>query len=91
MIHIAPEQLEGVYQKLYQASRRFILIAEEYYNTTPVSVPYCGHVDRLFNRDFAGAMLDRHPDLELVDYGFVYYLDVLFPQDDMTWFLLVRT
>ena len=89
LIHIAPEQLEGVYEKLYQASRRYILIAE-YYNPTPVSVPYRGHADRLFKRDFAGEMLDRYPDLELVDYGFVYHRDPLFPQDDMTWFLLAR-
>jgi pseudaminic acid biosynthesis-associated methylase len=90
LIHIAPEQLEGVYEKLYLASRRYLLIAE-YYNPTPVSVPYRGHADRLFKRDFAGEMLDRYADLELVDYGFVYHRDSLFPQDDMTWFLLART
>jgi hypothetical protein len=37
------------------------------------------------------AQLDRYPDLDLVDYGFVYHRDPLFPQDDMTWFLLQRT
>lgn len=90
LIHIAPDQLAAVYEKLYQASRRYILIAE-YYNPTPVSIPYRGHAERLFKRDFAGEMLDSYPDLELVDYGFVYHRDPLFPQDDMTWFLLRRT
>ena len=90
LIHIAPDHLPDVYQRLYQATRRYILIAE-YYNPTPVSVPYRGHTDRLFKRDFAGEMLDRYPDLELVDYGFVYHRDPLFPQDDMTWFLLKRS
>lgn len=90
LIHIAPDQLAAVYEKLYQVSRRYILIAE-YYNPKPVSIPYRGHADRLFKRDFAGEMLDRYPDLELVDYGFVYHRDPLFPQDDMTWFLLQRT
>ena len=90
LIHIAPDQLAAVYEKLYQVSRRYILIAE-YYNPTPVSIPYRGHADRLFKRDFAGEMLDRYPALELVDYGFVYHRDPLFPQDDMTWFLLQRT
>lgn len=54
----------------------------------PVVVSYRGHEDRLFKRDFAGEMLDRYPDLELVDYGFVYHRDPNFPQDDPNWFLL---
>jgi pseudaminic acid biosynthesis-associated methylase len=90
LIHIAPDHLPVVYEKLYQSSRRYILIAE-YYNPTPVSVPYRGHADRLFKRDFAGEMLDRYADLALVDYGFVYHRDAMFPQDDMTWFLLQKT
>jgi spore coat polysaccharide biosynthesis protein SpsF len=89
LIHIAPDHLPVVYQRLYQASRRYILIAE-YYNPTPVAVPYRGHADRLFKRDFAGEMLDLYPDLELLDYGFVYRRDPLFAQDDLTWFLLKR-
>ena len=31
-----------------------------------------GHSDRLFKRDFAGEMMDRHPQLQLIDYGFAY-------------------
>ena len=54
----------------------------------PVALPYRGHQDRLFKRDFAGEMLDRFPDLELTAYGFNYRRDPLFPQDDTTWFLL---
>jgi len=42
----------------------------------------------LFKRDFAGEMLDRFKDLELLDYGFVYHRDNNFPQDDLNWFLL---
>jgi hypothetical protein len=34
-------------------------------------------------------MLDRFPDLSLVEYGFVYHRDP-FPQDDLTWFLLEK-
>ena len=89
LIHIAPEKLPIVYDRIYRASGRFILVAE-YYNPTPVSVPYRGHGDRLFKRDFAGELLDRFPDLTLRDYGFVYRRDPAFPQDDVTWFLLER-
>ena len=89
LIHLGPDTLPAVYDKIHRASRRFVLLAE-YYNPTPVSVPYRGHADRLFKRDFAGELLDRHADLTLRDYGFVYRRDPAFPQDDITWFLLER-
>jgi len=87
LIHINPEQLQQIYAKLYENSHQWILVCE-YYNPTPVSIPYRGVQDRLFKRDFAGDILDRYPDVELVDYGFSYRRDRAFPQDDITWFLL---
>lgn len=89
MIHTHPDKLATVYDKLYQASHRFILVCE-YYNPSPVAIPYRGHSDRLFKRDFAGEMLDAYPALKLVDYGFSYRRDPAFPQDDITWFLLEK-
>ncbi len=89
LIHINPNVLVEVYEKLYQASHRYILIAE-YYNPSPVSVDYRGHSDKLFKRDFAGEMLDIYSDLKLVDYGFTYHRDENFEQDDMNWFLLEK-
>lgn len=88
LIHINPDKLLNVYQKLYHASHRYILICE-YYNPVPVTVLYRGHQNRLYKRDFCGEMLDLYPDLNLIDYGFVYNRD-LFPQDDVTWFLLKK-
>lgn len=87
LIHINPEFLDTVYGKLYNTSNKYIMIAE-YYNPTPTTITYRGHKDRLFKRDFAGEMLDKYPDLELVDYKFSYHRDYNFPQDDITWFLL---
>lgn len=89
LIHINPDILDQVYQKLYVASRKYILICE-YYNPSPVAVSYRGHSDRLFKRDFAGEMLEKYADLKLVDYGFCYKRDKAFPQDDITWFLLEK-
>ncbi len=90
LIHIAPEQLPKVYDLMYRVSRRYVALAE-YYNPTPVSVPYRGHAERLFKRDFAGDLLERFPDLRLVDYGFVYHRDPHNPQDDLTWFLMEKS
>ena len=89
LIHINPDMLQQVYTKLYESSRRYILVCE-YYNPSPVSISYRGHSDRLFKRDFAGEMLEKYTDLTLVDYGFCYKRDKAFPQDDITWFLMEK-
>lgn len=89
LIHIQPEMLPIVYEKLYNASNKYVLVIE-YYNPSPVTISYRGHEDRLFKRDFAGEMLDKFNDLKLIDYGFVYHRDLVFPQDDLTWFLMEK-
>lgn len=89
LIHMNPEKLPEVYDKLVGATGRYLLVAE-YYNPAPVAIPYRGHTDRLFKRDFAGEIMDRHPQMHLVDYGFAYHRDPTFPQDDITWFLMEK-
>ena len=89
LIHINPDKLKDVYQALYQASSRYVLVCE-YYNPAPVTLSYRGHDDRIFKRDFAGEMMEIYPDLVLVDYGFSYRRDPVFPQDDITWFLMEK-
>ena len=89
LIHINPDKLKDVYQALYQASSRYVLVCE-YYNPVPVTLNYRGHENRLFKRDFAGEMMEIYPNLKLVDYGFSYSRDPVFPQDDITWFLMEK-
>lgn len=88
LIHIAPDYLQRVYSLLHASTERYILIAE-YYSPRPESVTYHGEDDRLFRRDFAGELLDEFSDLRLVRSGFAYHRGV-FPQDDLTWFLLEK-
>jgi spore coat polysaccharide biosynthesis protein SpsF len=89
LIHLNPSVLSQVYDKLFDSCGRYMLIAE-YYNPSPVSIPYRGNSDRLFKRDFAGEIMARHPQLNLIDYGFAYRGDPNFPQDDITWFLMEK-
>jgi pseudaminic acid biosynthesis-associated methylase len=89
LIHINPDMLPQVYDKLITSTARYLMVAE-YYNPAPVAIPYRGHSDRLFKRDFAGEILERYPYMQLVDYGFAYRRDPNFPQDDITWFLMER-
>ena len=90
LIHVPPDALQKVYERIYLATGRYILLAE-YYNPRPVEIPYRGEANRLWKRDFAGEMLARFQDLRLLDYGFVYHRDQEAPQDDLSWFLLERT
>lgn len=89
LIHINPDFLDQVYETMYRASSRYICVAE-YYNPSPVSIQYRGHDNKLFKRDFAGELMIKYPDLKLLDYGFAYRKDPVFPQDDITWFLLEK-
>jgi pseudaminic acid biosynthesis-associated methylase len=89
LIHLPPEALPDIYDKLAAASSRYVMVCE-YYNPSPVEVTYRGHEHALFKRDFAGEIMDAHPELRLVDYGFTYHRDPLHPLDDSTWFLMEK-
>lgn len=89
LIHINPNELNSVYEKLVASCEKYLLVAE-YYNPSPVAIPYRGHSDRLFKRDFAGEIMSNHPEMQLIDYGFSYRNDPNFPQDDITWFLMEK-
>jgi len=89
LIHIHPDNLQKAYSKLYEASSRFVLIAE-YFNPTPVEIEYRGHKGRLWKRDFCGEMLQLFPALRLLRYGFVYAGDPVAPLDNLTWFLMSK-
>jgi pseudaminic acid biosynthesis-associated methylase len=89
LIHINPNELTRVYEKLFAACGKYLLVAE-YYNPIPVALPYRGNTDKLFKRDFAGEIMERYPSMELIDYGFIYRRDVKFPQDDVNWFLMKK-
>jgi spore coat polysaccharide biosynthesis protein SpsF len=89
LIHLNPEKLDSTYQKMYDLSNKYILIAE-YYSRDVREILYRGHSNKLFKRDFCGEIMDKFKDLKLIDYGFVYYRDSKNPLDDITWFLLEK-
>lgn len=89
LIHINPDVLPSVYDKLYETSNKYILMCE-YYDPNPVEITYRGHEGRLFKRDFAGEFMARFPDVMLVDYGFFYHNDPRHEQEDMNWFLMEK-
>jgi pseudaminic acid biosynthesis-associated methylase len=89
LIHINPNKLNIVYEKMYNLSNKYILIAE-YYSRDVREINYRGNENKLFKRDFCGEIMDKYKDLKLIDYGFVYYRDNKYPLDDISWFLLQK-
>ncbi len=90
LIHLAPSDLQAAYSTIYSCSHKYILL-NEYFNVTPVEIEYHGYQEKLYKRDFAGEMLDKFPDLKLVDYAFIWGRDPrLNGTDSMTWFLLSK-
>ena len=68
MIHINPRKLSQVYKKIYDLSKKYILI-DEFFNPTPISIDYRGYKNKLFKRDFAYEIMKKY-NLKLIDYGF---------------------
>jgi len=87
LIHIPPEHLHIVYDRIVTSAKKYILLAE-YYDPMPIDVEYRGEHGRMWKRDFAGELMDMYSSIKLVDYGFCYHRDPNWPQDDITWFLL---
>jgi spore coat polysaccharide biosynthesis protein SpsF len=89
LIHLPPEDLPGVYEKMVSLSSRYVLL-NEYFNPVPVELEYRGHQGRLFKRDFAGELLKGTPvSLRVVDYGFLWKR--LEPGwDNTTWVLMEK-
>lgn len=89
LIHIPPEDLVPALQRIINASRRWIVLAE-YYAPQSAELEYRGRTGLLWKNDYAGMALKMNPRLHLVDYGFIYRRDPMFSQDDLTWFLLEK-
>ena len=89
LIHINPNQLKKVYEKIYSFSNKYILLAE-YFSPNPEKIIYRRHKNKLYKRDFAFEIMQNFKDLKLVDYGFVYHKDK-YPVDNINWFLLKKS
>lgn len=70
LIHVAPENLIENCRKMFNYSKKYILIAE-YFNKTPVSIDYYGRKNILFKRDF-GRFFVENFQVDLIDYGFLW-------------------
>jgi pseudaminic acid biosynthesis-associated methylase len=86
LIHIPPTVLPMTTDEICRVARRHVLCME-YFSHAPVAIPYRNRKGLLFKRDFGGYYLDRHRNLLVERYGFLWQRD--FPNyDDLNWWLL---
>ena len=89
LIHIHPDYLLDNMRRIYDYSKKYILIGE-YFNRTPTMIEYQGQKDKLFKRDF-GKLFAENFNVSIVDYGFLWghiYDNAGF--DDITWWLFKK-
>ena len=87
LIHIHPDDLLASCAEIHRVSRRYIACIE-YFSDKPEAIPYRGHSDKLFKRDFGGFWLDNFADLRVCDYGFFWKR--LTGLDNLTWWLFEK-
>jgi len=86
LIHQSEDALPGVIDELVRCSKRLVLWAE-YHAADTEEVPYHGVAGSLFRRDYGSIYARLHPELRVVDGGF---LDQAMGFDRVTWQLLER-
>lgn len=89
LVHINPDRLHDVYDRMGQLSAKYILI-DEFFSPVPVPIDnYMGQNGVLFKRDFGREIMDRL-GLKLLAYGFRSKIDPVFPGYDTNWYLFQK-
>jgi pseudaminic acid biosynthesis-associated methylase len=65
LIHVPPDKLLKSAQEIHRVSRRYIICAE-YFAPSEEMVPYRGHNNALWRRDYGSLFLDNFSDLRCV-------------------------
>jgi pseudaminic acid biosynthesis-associated methylase len=71
LIHIAPGDLKKMMREIYRVAKHYI-VCIEYFSHEPEEVQYHGKSKLLFKRDFGGLYLDTFPNIDVLDYGFLW-------------------
>lgn len=62
LIHIPPDKLLASMKEMHRCSRRYI-ICGEYFAPSEEMIPYRGHDNALWRRDYGSLFMDNFPDL----------------------------
>ncbi len=86
LIHVPLHSLAGALEEIHRVSAGYIL-AVEYFAEHETRIPYRGHDDLLWKRDFLRHFQEQSPDLSLVRRG---YWGPEQGADRVNWWLLTR-
>lgn len=87
LIHVHPDELLASCQEILRVTRRYV-VCIEYFSDKPEEIPYRGHSEVLFKRDFGSFYLENFPHLRVLDYGFAWKR--LTGLDNLTWWLFEK-
>ncbi|MCF8475407.1 MAG: methyltransferase domain-containing protein [Pseudolabrys sp.] len=88
LIHIHPDDLLASCSEMYRVSKKYI-VCVEYFSDKAETIPYRGHDDVLFRRDFGGFWMDNFPRLKLRGYGFCWKRTT--GMDNLTWWVFQKS
>lgn len=87
LIHVPPHELLDACKEIHRCSSKWI-VCIEYFNDTPVSIPYRYNTDALWKRDFGSFWMDNFPDLKCLNYGFIWKRET--GLDSMNWWIFSK-
>jgi len=87
LIHIHPDDLPDACREMYRVAKRYVACVE-YFSPNAEEIPYRGHNERLFRRDFGGLFLDMFPDLQTLGTGFAWKRTT--GLDNLTWWVFEK-
>ena len=87
LIHIHPDNLLASCSEIYRVARRYI-VCIEYFSDKPEEIPYRGHEEMLFKRDFGSFWIDHYPNLDTKGYGFEWKR--VTGLDNLTWWVFEK-
>jgi pseudaminic acid biosynthesis-associated methylase len=86
LIHVPPDDLHSLCQKMYDNSQSQILCAE-YFSDQPTEIEYRGKMGMLWKRDFGKYWIDNF-NVDVIDYGFSWR--EAGGMDNITWWLMEK-
>jgi pseudaminic acid biosynthesis-associated methylase len=71
LIHVNPSELGPSLREIHRVARRYIICAE-YFAPSEEMIPYRGHDNALWRRDYGSLYLDQFPDLRCISCLFAW-------------------
>lgn len=70
LIHVPPAAIDDVMREMVRTSRRYVMSAEYHDDADEVAVPWRGHDQALWRRNYKKKWLESFPSLRLVEEGY---------------------